>query len=318
MITTGGDMYSRFARVLIAVGVAATASMASAQTRKQPEMIAGCPTENFLAWHHCALEKAKTFTPPRTPSGKPDLQGYWQPSRPVQDFSVEGIPEDHPSITALPPGYPGYAWYAGPSLIVEPSDQKIPYQPWAARIGRAGVNFREYLDPHAECATPGVPRLAAANHATSQILQPPTDDHVLWLREGQFRVIAVDSRPSVGRDVKTWNGLSRSWWEGNTLVIDTSNFNGYTWLDDSGNFYTDNARITERVTMVDRDTIHYQATIDDPTVYIRPWTMVWSLVRDTTPSFELFESACREGDRDVAIQLHQGFKLYYGVPWRFR
>ena len=307
-------MYSRFARAIIALGIALTPAVAAAQ-RDRPTAIAGCPVEN-LAWHQCAMQKAKTFSPPRTGSGKPDLNGYWRPSPTVQDFNIEGVGEDHVLVTSLPSNY---RWSPGPSLIIDPADRKIPYKPWASKIGRNGLNEREYIDPRAACATGGVPRLTM-NYKLNQIMQPPTDDHVLWLNEDfhQFRVIALDSRPPVGRDVKTWNGLSRGRWEGDTLVIETANLNGYTWLDDSGNFYTDTARVTERLTMVDRDTIHYQATIDDPTAYTRPWTMAWAILRDTTAETEILEEACHEGDRDKDLTLRQGYKHYYGAPWRFR
>lgn len=298
--------------VILALGVILAPSMAVAQTPERPPVIAGCPTEN-LAWHTCALQKAKAFAPPRTPSGRPDLQGYWR-SRLTQSFSVEGVAASH--RFARDPVQP---WEVAPPEIIEPADRKIPYQPWAARIGREGVNFREYVDPRTTCSTGGVPRLALQD--PSQILQPPTDDHVLWLHEDhhQFRVIAMGQRPAVGRDVKTWNGLSTGRWEGDTLVIETANLNGYAWIDDSGNFYTDTARTTERLTMVDRDTIHYQATIEDPTVYTRPWTVAWALIRDTTPGgYALFEESCREGDRNLPAIMEQGFRLYYGIPWRFR
>ena len=114
-----------------------------------------------------------------------------------------------------------------------------------------------------------------------------------------------------------WNGFSRGRWDGNTLVIETTNLNGYTWLDDSGNFYTEAARLVERLTMVDADTIHYEVTIEDPKTYTRPWKAAWALVRDTTPGgYELFEEACREGDRDLQLIREQGFKFYFGAPWR--
>ena len=298
--------------VILALGVVLAPAMAAAQTPERPPAIAGCPTEN-LAWHACALQKAKVFTPSRTTSGTPDLQGYWR-SRLTQSFSVEGVAPDHPFVKDV-----NQRWDVGAPEIIEPPDRRIPYQPWAASIGREGVNFREYVDPRTTCSTGGVPRLALQD--PSQILQPPTDDHVLWLHEDhhQFRAIAMGQRPAVGRDVKTWNGLSRGRWEGNTLVIETANFNGYAWIDDSGNFYTDTARATERLTMVDRDTIHYQATIEDPTVYTRPWTVAWALIRDTTPGgYALFEESCREGDRNLPAIMEQGYRLYYGIPWRFR
>ena len=170
-------------------------------------------------------------------------------------------------------------WEAAPSEIVEPADRRIPYQPWAAAIGRRGVNFTEYIDPRTTCSTGGPPRLAVQD--ASQILQPPAGDHVLWLHDDhhQFRVIAMNQRPAPPQHITTWNGLSRGRWDGNTLVIDTTNLNGYTWIDDSGNFYSDQARLTERLTLIDADTIHYEMTIEDPAVYTRPWKVAWSLIR---------------------------------------
>jgi hypothetical protein len=79
-----------------ALAVLVVASRVAAQTPERPPIIAGCPTEN-LAWHMCALQKAKSFNPPRTPSGKPDFRGYWR-SRLTQSFSVEGVAEDHPFV----------------------------------------------------------------------------------------------------------------------------------------------------------------------------------------------------------------------------
>ena len=182
-------MHSRFAGLTIALGIVLAPSMEAAQTPERPPTIAGCPTEN-LAFHNCALQKAKTFNPPRTPTGRPNLQGYWR-SRLTQAFSVEGVAEDHPFVKDS-----AQRWDVASAEIVEPADRKIPYQPWAVRIGREGVNFREYVDPRTTCSTAGVPRLALQD--PSQILQPPTDDHVLWLHEDhhQFRVIAIDARPA--------------------------------------------------------------------------------------------------------------------------
>jgi hypothetical protein len=100
------------------------------------------------------------------------------------------------------------------------------------------------------------------------------------------------------------------------LVVETRNLNGYTWLDDAGDFYTDAAHLVERLTMVDRDTIHYEVTIDDPTVYTRPWTMAWALVRETDPRFQLLEEACVEGDRDLPHFLDAGRTFYFGKSWK--
>ena len=297
--------------VTFAVALTGVASLAAAQMPARAP-IAGCPTKDNLTFHNCAMQKAKTFTPPRLPNGRPNVQGYWR-GRLTQAWSVEGVPVDDPLAKDL-----FQAWEPSPAEVVDPPDRKIPYQPWAAAIGRRGVNFKQYIDPRTTCSTGGIPRLALQD--ASQIVQPPTDDHVLWLHDDhhQFRVIAMGNRPAVSRDIKTWNGLSRGRWEGNTLVIETNNLNGYTWIDDAGDFYTDNARITERLTMVDADTIHYEATIEDPTVYTRPWKVAWALIREKEPGFELIEEPCREGERSLGRIRETGLKFYFGAPWRFR
>jgi hypothetical protein len=270
----------------------------------------GCPPE-YLAFHTCALEKAKTFAPPRTPGGKPDMQGYWRGLAPA--FTVEAVTEAEPLTRD-----PLQPWTVGPSMIVDPPDRKIPYQPWAAEIGRQGQNFQRYIDPRTACATGGVPRVA--HQDASMLLQPSGEDHVVWLFEDNHveRIITTDGRPHVGEHIKLWNGESRGHWEGNTLVIDVKNFNGFTWLDDSGNFYTDAAHLVERLTMIDPDTIHYEVTIEDQKAYTRPWKVVWALVRETEPGFELLEEACLEGERDLPHFLQGGFRHYFGETWKSR
>ena len=100
----------------------------------KPTSFGGCPAET-LAFHACAQEKAKTFNPPRTPDGVPDMQGYWRDQL-THGFSVEGVDESEPEARNKV-----HPWPVGPGMIVDPPDRKIPYQPWAAKIGRIGVNF---------------------------------------------------------------------------------------------------------------------------------------------------------------------------------
>lgn len=282
----------------------------------QPKTVAGCPAEP-LAFHTCALGNAKTFAPPRTPSGRPDMAGYWFALL-VSEYSVESVDATDPRArSGVEP------WEVWPGMVVDPPDRKIPYQPWATTIGRAGVNRQQYIDPRTACHTAGVPRLAQQGDVTSkrdpgQLIQPEGDNFVMWLFEDShvYRVISMDGRPHPGPDIKLWNGDSRGRWEGNTLVIDTRNLNGHTWLDDAGNFYTDAAHLIERLTMVDQNTIHYEVTIDDPTAYTRPWTMAWALVRETEARFELLEEACVEGDHDLPRFLEAGRKFYFGRTWK--
>ena len=296
---------------VLAVMVTAPLSARSSQDAAGPTTVGGCPAAP-PAFHTCALDKAKTFNPPRTPDGKADMQGYWRTLL-TTPFSVEEISETEPLTRN-----PIMPWTIGPGMIVDPPDRKIPYQPWAAEIGRKGRNHQKYIDPRTACGSGGVPRLALQD--ATQLLQPWGGDYVVWLFEDHhvYRIITTDGRPHVGENIRLWNGDSLGRWEGNTLVVDVTNVNGYTWLDDAGNFYTDAAHLVERLTMVDPDTIHYEVTIEDPKVYTRPWKMVWALVREKEPGFELLEEACLEGERDLPRFLELGYRYYFGESWRGR
>src|SRR5262249_44733801 len=98
---------------------------------------------------------------------------------------------------------------------------------------------------------------------------------------------------------KLWHADGVGRWEGNTLVIDYANFNGKQWLDQSGNFQSENTHIVERYTMIDPDTIHSEATIDDPTIYTQPWTISLAFTRNKEEGYHLVEYACHEGERDL-------------------
>ena len=303
----------RLTLAIIVLGATLNASGQSGQpaaTKKPPPTWGGCPNES-VAFHACALARAKMFNPPRTSTGKPDLQGFWS-SRVAMPFSVEGVGDNEPMLK-----HPAMPWLKGPGMIVDPADGKIPYQPWAAEIGRKGTNYQKYLDPRAMCSTGGVPRLALQD--MSQILQPASDDFVLWLFEDHrvHREIPMGRPPAVGDAITLWNGLSRGRWDRNTLVIEVTNVNGFTWFDDSGDFYTDAAHLTERLTMIDPNTIHYEVTFDDPKAYTRPWKMAWPLVREK-PGTELPEEACWEGERDIFRLRDLGFRFYFGEAWRGR
>jgi hypothetical protein len=299
---------NRYVSLAIAFAVMVGSPRAAGQAPGSANTVGGCPAEP-LAFHTCALAKAKTFNPPRTPSGKPNLEGHYR-NRLAQAFSVEGVSGTEPLVNdkVMP-------WTLAPPMIVDPPDRKIPYQPWAASVGRIGENYTKYLDPRTACGSGGVPRLALQD--PNQIVQPPTDDYVLWLFEDHHvhRVITMDGRQPPGNAIKMTNGYSRGHWDGNTFVIDVTNLNGYTWFDDSGNFYTDTAHLVERLTLIDPDTIHYEVTVEDPKTYTRPWKLVWALVRQKQPGFELLEEACREGERDAQRIRKSGYRYYFGQSW---
>jgi hypothetical protein len=260
-----------------------------------PRTAAGCPLEP-VKFHECALPKTKTFNPPRTPDGKPDMQGYWERAFTSQDV------EEH--------GADGLNVQPGPSLVLDTPDHKIPYQPWALEF-RKNIAER-FISPLASCFPPGIPRDIVAPGA-HQIVQTPGSVMHLLEYSHSYRIISTTGDPHVPGSVKLWQGNSRGRWDGNTLVVDVTNTNGLAWLDNAGNFVSDALHVVERLTMVDLDTIHYEARLEDPKVYTRPWTMVSALVRNKEPKFEIWEQACHEGNRSVDDQMRLGMKPYLEI-----
>jgi len=258
----------------------------------------GCP-DDPAKFRPCAIEKEKTFDPPRTSDGKPDLQGYWTAG--FQAFDIEEHPET-------------FDYRGEPSLIVDPADGKVPYRPsaLAKRNDRADHHTDptslDYVDPNARCFLRGVPRQMWIMQF--EIVQPPGGANVAMLFEQNhaFRIIPTDGRPHLGQDIRLWMQDSRGHWEGNTLVVDATNSNGRPWLDNQGNFYSAAAHVVERLTLVDADTLHYEAMIDDPTVFTRPWTMAYPIRRVKDKEFEIMEFACHEGNRSMDLQLQRSDK----------
>jgi hypothetical protein len=119
----------------------------------------------------------------------------------------------------------------------------------------------------------------------------------VWDEYHVFRVVPVDGRPHVGANVKLWMGDARGRWEGSTLVVDTTNLNAKSRLDVVGDFFSDKAHIAERFIFVDANTMNYEATITDPDVFTRPWTM--RAAQRRMPDDEFWEWGCHEGERDA-------------------
>ena len=197
---------------------------------------------------------------PRTPDGKPNLQGIWQ----VRNRAASDL-QDHAAKHEMP---------AGKSVV---EGGEIPYQPWAAAKKQENFVNREKLDPLAKCFLPGVPRIMYMEFPF-QIFQ--TRDHIAMTFEWSsvFRLIYTNGKAGpIGIDF--WMGDSRGRWEGDTLVVDVTSHNDRTWFDMAGDFHSDAMRLTERYTMLDPDTIRYEVTITDPKVFTRPWKISMPLYR---------------------------------------
>lgn len=222
---------------------------------------------------------------PRTLEGVPDLQGTWFTNSGSAAWDVE----EHPA---------GLGIQAGPSIIVDPPDKKIPYQPWALAKRKDLIENHAYDDPQAHCYPSGAPRV---NYAPFGLQIHQNNGMVAFTFENfhLFRFVPTKPRPRPPVTFKTFMGDSQGRWEGDTLVIETTNQNGRTWLDMASNFTSDQLHVVERFTRTAENTISYEATLTDPTVYTRPWTIAFTLRREENPNYELMELACWEGERDL-------------------
>jgi hypothetical protein len=267
-----------------------------------------CASDDPALFWRCAQDRGKKFDPPRTANGRPDFSGYWRHATEAKE-DLE-VPWDNAARLGIRGR--GREVPAGPgkSLVVDPPDGKLPIQPWAA--AQRKENEAKYIDQNVHCFLSGVPRYMYEAPAY-QFLQSPESITIMSEEAHAFRVIKMDSRPRLPQNVRLWLGDARGKGEGNTLVIETTNHNGRVFLDRRGTFYTNSATVTERFTMLDRNTIGYAATVDDPLVYTRPFTIAFMLTRHTTEGFEIWEDACHEGEANVKELYNLGFKRYPGI-----
>jgi len=240
---------------------------------------------------------------PRTPDGQPDLQGVWQAGGGTTTYSIEKGDDDrrvHLSITGQVTDAHG--------LIVDPPDGRIPYQPWAeARSNdihskHADPPTLEYIDPvERGCFPSGVPRINYQGGNSIRIIQRP--EFVAMIHESYhlYRVIPLDNRPRLPEDLKLWMGDSRGHFEGNTLVVEGRNFNDKTWFDIVGGIHTDALRVVERWTLTAEKTLTYEATLEDPKAFARPFTIRTRPFKLVPAGYEQWEDACVEGNRTMEL-----------------
>ncbi|MBV8732122.1 MAG: hypothetical protein JO336_20130, partial [Acidobacteriia bacterium] len=231
-----------------------------------------------------ARAKAGPFT--RLPDGKPDMQGYWQTANFFTAFDLETHEKAEFGVPA------------GKGVIVDPPDGKIPYQPWALAKKKELMEHHMFEDPQAHCYLSGVPRQMYTPFGF-QILEPL--GYVLLLYEAfhSYRIIPLDARPHIADAIRLFEGDSRGHWEGDTLIVDVTNQNESTWFDMAGNFHSDALHVIERYTPVNANTINYQATLEDPKVFTRPFKIAYAMERNAEPDYQQMEYACVEGERDL-------------------
>jgi hypothetical protein len=211
---------------------------------------------------------------PRTSEGRPDLSGIWQ----VMNTAEWDI-QDHQARPDAPAG-----------LGVVEGDQ-IPYQPWAAAKKNENFEKRATEDPLAKCYLPGVPRITYTP-LPFQIFQTPKQVTVFYQYAHAVRhIFAYGSKHPDGH-IDWWLGDSRAQWQGDTLVVDVTDFNDLTWFDRAGNFHSDELHVVERYTLADADHISYEVSIEDGKVFTRPWKMSMILYRHKEKNFQLLEHEC--------------------------
>jgi hypothetical protein len=238
------------------------------------------------------------YKAPRTADGKPDLNGIWQALDAEANWDIlqhDAQPAPYPELMGAYAAAP-----SGPGIV---EGNEIPYQPWA--LEQKKKNFKDRMkvdiisdsryryafgDPELKCYLPGIPR---ANYMPYpfQILQTPEKMLFVYTYRKAVRSIFLTSDIPEGPG-GTWMGWSNGHWEGDTLVVDVTGFNENTWFDRAGNFHSDEMHVVERFTPISPYHMMYEATIEDPKVFTRPWKMKFPLYRRVNENAQLMDFNC--------------------------
>ena len=281
-----------------------------------------------------------TWTPPRTTDGHPDLEGIWVNAT-ITPFERPASLREKAILTeaeaaalerqaairrdedpAPRPGdvgtYNQFWTDAGDhvvstrrtSLVVDPPDGRVPLRPEAEAArdynGAHEGDSYEFMSVWDRCITRGVPAgmFPAGYNNAYQIIQTPGFVLIQYEMIHEARIIPIDGRPHLPGNVRLWNGDTRGHWEGNTLVVDTTNYNSKGWIATQaaagrikGIPQTESLHVVERFTPTDANTIDYEATLDDPKMFTRPWTVSVPLHRES--GYRIYEYACHEGNHAV-------------------
>ena len=244
----------------------------------------------------------QTARPARV-EGRPSFSGIWQANNEAHwDLQAH---EARPGAVTQPGAYPfayaqvpaapvvalGAAGGVPGSLGVVEGDGQIPYTPEALAIKKENADHWIDRDPELKCYLPGIPRAMYMPYPF-QITQSTNKVHMAYAFATTARTIHLDTVD--GPPDYTWMGHSVGRWEGDTLVVDVTNFNGKTWFDRAGNFHSDSLHLVERFTLMTPDVISYEVTVEDPKVFTRPWRIAMPLYRRLEPNMQLLEYRCTE------------------------
>ena len=227
--------------------------------------------------------QAPAYTATRTADGKPNLNGIWQVLDTSIDWDIQGHAAQAGPIPAL-----GASFAVPPGIGVVEGGQ-IPYLPEAAAKKKENFENRLRSDPEIKCFMPGVPR-ATYLPFPFQIFQSAKYMSIAYEFANSGRTIYMENPGPAPND--SWMGWSVGHWEGDTLVVDVTGLNDQTWFDRAGDFHSDALHVVERYTPRSADTLMYEATIEDPKVFSRPWKMSMPLYRHVEKNAQLLEYKC--------------------------
>jgi hypothetical protein len=263
-----------------------------------------------------AAEKA-AWTPTRTADGQPDLQGTW--------VNFDSTPFEADTSLANSNVNPPSHWTDHDSpmspkrraMVVDPPDGRVPVMKWAEDKRDYDLAHLEdapqHETPWVRCITRGMPAgmFPAGYNNAYQIIQIPGYVVIAFEMIHETRIIPLDGRPHLGNNIRQWNGDPVGHFEGNTLVVETTNFNGKGSVATSaatgrirGIPQSEDFSMVERFTRIDDKTINYSVTVTDPKVYTQPWTVALPLNRDD--HYEMYEYACQEGNTAIPGELRAG------------
>jgi len=231
--------------------------------------------------------------------GKPNLNGIWQVTNTANwdllahnvkpAVAQPGVYANHPVLAAPVVALGAAGLVPASAGVVEGNE--IPYKPEAAATKRENGEHWLDRDPEVRCYMPGIPRAMYMPYPL-QITQSPGKIQMVFAYANASRTIFLEAAPKPPAD--KWMGHSVGRWEGNTLVVDVTNFNDRTWLSRAGDFHTDAMHVVERFTPITADALRYEATISDPNVFTRPWKMSMVLYRQLEDNAALMEFRCIE------------------------